>query len=425
MSNHSKRRSVPSPSQEPRGGGDPEGSVKNLDDLRKENERLREQIAKHGATPATSRKWGATAREKIKRRWAAGGAKSAPPSPAPVEAEEEAKSASPSPAPVEAEEEAKSASPSPGPEEAGTASRKASPPPPQAEETKSGKEPGLPPASDVWTVLAEAAERGTGGEVVVCGPRDRVGRVFFIEAKLVWIHLPSAKENLSEVLVKEAGLGAEDFALVQQECQNTGSNLFDILTSWGLMSEDRVRALLQSRFSKLLSRMLAWKDAQALFVPEPPLYTGSVFFDLDEFEHLPGQVTAQADSPPPEPKASIPATPPEPEFRTKGDEQAAEDDAKSANFSIDPPPPHASKMPHDPAQRLPRLGEILVGLEYLSRAELNEILEKQQRSRRRVALGQLLLTEGVITREQLENATMKQMDLLRSRIRALSAKGKE
>ena len=149
--------------------------------------------------------------------------------------------------------------------------------------------------------LESAAGGGLDGEVIV-RRGDDYGRVFFVGGKVAWAVASTTGQTLMSLLAERTDVGDEELRSVYAECRRTGRGFAQTLVDWGLLGEDAVRALLLEHVAVGLARILAWRDADVMVVPEKRAYRSSILFtlgDVLEAAHVPfgtERLRAMADS---------------------------------------------------------------------------------------------------------------------------------
>lgn len=141
--------------------------------------------------------------------------------------------------------------------------------------------PPLDRSPTVASALAEAIAREGGGEVVVrCG--DDVGRVYVWRGRIAWAYLTGDRRVLTQSLIEDHGLSAQELREVLEDCKRSGRNFGETLVEWGLMSRENFQEALRRHVADRLRAVLALPDPLAMFVPQARAYDGSFTFTLDE-----------------------------------------------------------------------------------------------------------------------------------------------
>jgi CheY-like chemotaxis protein len=136
-------------------------------------------------------------------------------------------------------------------------------------------------AETLRAALESAAEGRLDGEVIVRRGVD-YGRTFFVAGQVAWAVASTTGQTLMSLLTERTDLGAEDLRGVFEECRRTGRNFAQTLVEWGLLGEDTVRALLLEHVAVGVARMLTWRDADVMVVPEKRTYGSSLLFALGD-----------------------------------------------------------------------------------------------------------------------------------------------
>lgn len=118
--------------------------------------------------------------------------------------------------------------------------------------------------------------------VVVTRDRGTVGRVFLSQGRIAWAHVGGRPSGIRDVLGEIPTLTDEEIGAVLTECRTTGKHFADVLVARGIVdaavARDRVRAFVSAR----IEEMARFRDARAMFVPEPWTASASLSFTLEE-----------------------------------------------------------------------------------------------------------------------------------------------
>lgn len=136
-------------------------------------------------------------------------------------------------------------------------------------------------------LLQQASQQSTG-EVIVRG-LDRSGRVVFYQGKVAWVHLSGGLPILPMLL--ELGLTEEDARNLLQECQIKRLPFLDMLSEWGLISQEKLREYFREELSNRLALLSNANSLSSFFVPEQAKLQSHLLYDLSELlpatpEHL-------------------------------------------------------------------------------------------------------------------------------------------
>lgn len=135
-------------------------------------------------------------------------------------------------------------------------------------------------SSGLRRALAEAAA-SPGGDVIVRGAQ-RVGRIIFHQGKVAWAHVSDIPGSLATILADEPGITRDDIHELIEECGASGANFADLLVSWGLITSERLRAVLLSWIRAKIATIAAFSAPEVIFSPESRAATSGVLFAVEE-----------------------------------------------------------------------------------------------------------------------------------------------
>lgn len=135
--------------------------------------------------------------------------------------------------------------------------------------------------------------RGAGG-VVVTREQGTVGRIFLAEGRIAWAFVSGEPSGIADVLGDAVTLTPGEIAEVLEECRVTRSHFADVLVAWELVEATTMRACMRRFIAARIARMAGFRDARAMFVPEPRPFVGAISFGLEEVHERRAQPTPQA-----------------------------------------------------------------------------------------------------------------------------------
>jgi PAS domain S-box-containing protein len=141
--------------------------------------------------------------------------------------------------------------------------------------------PPVPARSNLATALREAVQDASGGELIVRSG-STIGRVLVWQGRIAWITLSTSAETLAEELTREAGLSADDIAIVVADCKRSGKDFAKALLDWRLVPHADLERILRGFLSRRLDLLFALAQSSALFVPVIRSFDGAFTFALPD-----------------------------------------------------------------------------------------------------------------------------------------------
>lgn len=136
------------------------------------------------------------------------------------------------------------------------------------------------PGHGLRRAIAEASASGGGDVIVRC--QHRVGRIIFQGGRIAWAHVSDEPGSLVAILSGEPDISPYDIRGVIEECSVTGENFADVLVAWGLISQERLRAILRTWIRSKIATIAAFTAPEVIFSPEARAASGGLFFELAE-----------------------------------------------------------------------------------------------------------------------------------------------
>lgn len=123
--------------------------------------------------------------------------------------------------------------------------------------------------------------RGAGG-VVVAREQGIVGRIFLTEGRIAWAFVSGEPSGIADVLGDAASLTPDEITEVIEESRVSRSHFADVLVDWGLVDVVVMRESMRNFVSARIARIAEFREARAMFLPEPRPFVGAISFRLDE-----------------------------------------------------------------------------------------------------------------------------------------------
>lgn len=147
--------------------------------------------------------------------------------------------------------------------------------------------------------LRQHAKRGASGEFI-CASNAAEVHVYLQRGRIAWATDSEHRFAFASHLQEVAGIGAEEFRHVVEECRRDKLPLGETLVAWGLVSWEGVRRSLSHQIELALVLLARIDRAQAVFLERAyGSYDERLTFDLCDF------VSSERPS-----RTSLPATPP-------------------------------------------------------------------------------------------------------------------
>lgn len=125
--------------------------------------------------------------------------------------------------------------------------------------------------------LLEGLAFPTGGELVVRSDAA-TARVFLAAGRIAWVTVSTQKATLSDVLIAEHGVAAQELRAVYEECKNSGGNFAETLVSWGVVDRECLLTVLRHQIARALLEICSWSDERVLVMPSNRTYQSSMTF---------------------------------------------------------------------------------------------------------------------------------------------------
>ncbi|MCA9691417.1 MAG: response regulator transcription factor [Myxococcales bacterium] len=135
-------------------------------------------------------------------------------------------------------------------------------------------------APSIGGALAEALA-SDGGDVII-RQGDAVARILVHSGRIAWIHVSTTSGTLYDVLGEVESISRDEIREVLEECAATGSSFGAVITEWGLLTRDELRAVIRRWLSARLEEVLRMVPEVVLFSPERRGFASDLLFALDE-----------------------------------------------------------------------------------------------------------------------------------------------
>jgi len=136
------------------------------------------------------------------------------------------------------------------------------------------------PGGDLLGLLRGAAQSPAGEVVVRQG--GQIGRIYFFQGQVVWVHQIPANDSLLATLAQTHGVPRAELQAALEESRRSGRFFGDIFIEWKLLDEAAFREALRGHFAAKIEALLALREAASIFLPQNRDYHGSRGFSLDE-----------------------------------------------------------------------------------------------------------------------------------------------
>ncbi len=174
--------------------------------------------------------------------------------------------------------------------------------------------------------IAEAYGSPAGDVVVRSG--SVIGRIAFQGGKVTWASVSDRPDSPEAMLATDPTLDADELAAAVEESKTVGVPLTELIIEWGLLSEDKLRALIRSWICRQIAAISLLNAPVVIFSPVARNDTTPFLFDYESLTAL--RVVRESTSKSTHDRADHPANSPAPQLLDDTDLERARADLDQA-----------------------------------------------------------------------------------------------